>query len=75
MGPFRTERRLIRLNTSVSPRPPAGRAGGTLQPGRYIDYNWKQLTPLSNLYVEMLRRLGVSIDKFGDSTGGLPHLV
>jgi hypothetical protein len=53
----------------------AGRAGGSLKPGRYVDYNWKRLTPLSNLYVEMLRRLGVPVDQFGDSTGGLPHLV
>jgi hypothetical protein len=53
----------------------AGRAGGQLRPGRYIDYNWQRLTPLSNLYVEILKRLGADIDKFGDSTGGLPHLV
>jgi hypothetical protein len=52
----------------------AGKAGGTLKTGRYIDYNWKSHTPLSNLYVEMLRRMGIAADKFGDSTGGLPHL-
>jgi hypothetical protein len=53
----------------------AGRAGGTVKPGRHIDYNWKRLTPLSNLYVEMLQRLGVDVEKFGDSTGGLAHLA
>ena len=53
----------------------AGRAGGTIAPGRYIDYNWKKATPLSNLYVEMLTRMGIPTTKFGDSTGGLPHLA
>jgi hypothetical protein len=52
----------------------AGRAGGTIKTGRYIDYNWKSHTPLSNLYVEMLRRMGIAVDRFGDSTGGLAHL-
>jgi hypothetical protein len=53
----------------------AGRAGGTISPGRYVDYNWKKMTPLSNLYVEMLTRMGIPTTKFGDSTGGLAHLV
>jgi len=52
----------------------AGRAGGTIKPGRYIDYEWKKRTPLANLYVEMLKRLGVPTERFGDSTGGLPNL-
>lgn len=52
----------------------AGRAGGTLRPGRYLDYNWRRHTPLSNLYVEMLRRLDVLTSRFGDSNGGLPNL-
>jgi hypothetical protein len=43
--------------------------------GRYIDYNWKKMTPLSNLYVEMLNRSGVPTTRFGDSTGGLAHLA
>jgi hypothetical protein len=53
----------------------AGRAGGTLTPGRYIDYNWKRLTPLANLYVEMLQRMDITATRFGDSTGGLPSLA
>jgi hypothetical protein len=53
----------------------AGRAGGTLNPGRYVDYDWKKKTPLSNLYVEMLNRMGIPTARFGDSTGGLPHLA
>jgi len=53
----------------------AGGAGGTLKAGRHLDYGWKKLTPLSNLYVEMLHRLGVPAPRFGDSTGGLPNLA
>jgi len=53
----------------------AGRAGGTLQPGRCVDYNWKRQTPLANLYLEMLQRAGAPVKQFGDSTGGLPHLI
>jgi hypothetical protein len=53
----------------------AGRAGGSLKPGRSVDYDWKRRTPVCNLYVEMLRRLGLPAAKFGDSTGGLPHLA
>lgn len=52
----------------------AGRAGGTVKSGRHIDFNWKKLTPVANLYVEMLKRAGVPAEKFGDSTGGLPQL-
>jgi len=53
----------------------AGRGGGTISTGRYVDYNWKKLTPLSNLYVEMLTRMGIPTTKFGDSTGGLSNLT
>ena len=53
----------------------AGHGGGTLRTGRYVDYNWKRMTPLSNLYVEMLNRVGVKTQRFGDSTGGLPNLA
>lgn len=52
----------------------AGRGGGTLKPGRYLDFNWKRLTPLANLYVEMLQRMDIPVTRFGDSTGGLPLL-
>ncbi len=52
----------------------AGRGGGTLRTGRHVDFNWKRQTPLANLYVEMLHRMNLKVDKFGDSTGGLPSL-
>ncbi len=50
----------------------AGRAGGTLATGRHLVYPKK--TPLCNLYVGMLHRMGISVSRFGDSTGLLPGL-
>ncbi len=50
----------------------AGRAGGTLATGRHLVYEKK--TPLCNLYVGLLSRLGTPVPGFGDSTGELPGL-
>jgi len=50
----------------------AGGGAGTLQPGRHVVYDSK--TPLSNLYVSMLQRMGVDVDSFADSTGSLPGI-
>jgi hypothetical protein len=50
-----------------------GRGGGTIQPGRHIRYPRK--TPLTNLYLSMLDRMGgAPTDKLGDSTGRLEGL-
>jgi hypothetical protein len=49
----------------------AGKGGGTIKPGRHIRY---QAQPLNNLYLSMLDRMGVKIDRHGDSTGRLPKL-
>jgi hypothetical protein len=59
----------------------AGKAQGTLKTGRQIDYPLG--TPMANLYVEVLNRMGVKVDSFGDShtskqqrfDGRLPGLV
>lgn len=58
-----------------------GKAGGTLKTGRQISYQNK--TPVSNLYLEMLNRMGSKADSFGESktsknaayNGRLPGLV
>ncbi len=50
----------------------AGRGGGTITPGRHLHY--QRDTPLTNLYVGMLKRMGSSDDKFSDSTGELKDL-
>ncbi len=51
----------------------AGKAGGTLKTGRHVRY--PKDTPLCNLFLEMLDRVGVRQERFGDSTGRLPDLV
>jgi hypothetical protein len=59
----------------------AGRAGGTLAPGRHIAY--QPDTPVANLYVEILERLGDTRGEFGNSRtsakaaydGRLPELT
>ena len=43
----------------------AGRAGGTLKTGRQVTFETK--APVANLYVEMLNRVGVPTERFGDS--------
>lgn len=43
----------------------AGRAGGTLKPGRHIAY--QRDTPVANLYTEILDRLGDKRGEFGNS--------
>ncbi len=47
----------------------AGAGGGTLTPGRYVKFEGK---PMSNLYLSMADRLGVTgLPRFGDSTARL----
>lgn len=50
----------------------AGGGGGTIDPGRHIAYDKE--TPLCNLYISMLDRMGCDVDSFGDSTGPLAGL-
>ncbi len=49
-----------------------GGGAGTLKPGRHIQY--KQDTPLANLHLALLDRLGVRIEKIGDSNGECEQL-
>lgn len=50
----------------------AGRAGGTIKGGRHLRY--ADETPITNLYLSMLDRMGVPVENFGDSTGRLQGL-
>lgn len=50
----------------------AGGGKGSLRGGRRLRFEKK--TPLCNLYLSMLHRMGVKEDSFGDSTGVLPGL-
>jgi hypothetical protein len=49
-----------------------GGGAGTLHGGRHLRY--ANDTPLSNLYVAVLDKLGLPMDQFGDSTGTLDYL-
>jgi hypothetical protein len=51
----------------------AGKGGGTLAPGRHVRY--EKDTPMTNLYLSILGRMGVPVDRIGDSTGKLNDLA
>ena len=50
----------------------AGSGGGTLSPGRHIRYSDE--TPMNNLYLSLLDRVGVRPEAMGDGTGKLDRL-
>jgi hypothetical protein len=50
----------------------AGRGGNKFQTGRRIVY--RRETPMCNLFVTMMDRMGVPVDHFGDSNGALEGL-
>ena len=50
----------------------AGRGGGSILPGRHVRYSSE--TPMANLLVSMLERVGAPVRQFGDSTGALRGL-
>lgn len=50
----------------------AGKGGGSVKTGRHLVY--PQETPVANLWLAMLDRVGVHTDKLGDSTGVLEGL-
>jgi hypothetical protein len=51
----------------------AGRGGGTINPGRYLRYPTG--TPMANLWLSLMDRMGVHVVRHGDSTGRLAGLV
>ncbi len=46
--------------------------GGSLKPGRHVRYDKE--TPMTNLYLSLLDRMGVKADRVGDSTGKLERI-
>ena len=50
----------------------AGKGGGTLRQGRHIQY--QNPTPMTNLFLSVLDRVGVRAETLGDSTGRLQQL-
>jgi hypothetical protein len=51
----------------------AGKASGTIRTGRHVRFGRE--TPLNNLWLSMLDRLGSPVDVLGDSTGRLANLA
>ncbi len=51
----------------------AGGANGTIRGGRHLTYPEK--TPMNNLFLSMLDRIGAHVEELGDSTGRLEHLT
>jgi len=49
-------------------------AGGGFQHGRHLAFQPQSAPPLSNLYVGVLRRMGIEADRFGSSSGTLTGL-
>jgi hypothetical protein len=49
-------------------------AGGGFRHGHHLAFDPKGPPPLSNLYVSMLQRLGMTVDRFSSSTGALKGL-
>jgi hypothetical protein len=47
----------------------AGRGGGSIQTGRHLRF--PRNTPMTNLYLAMLERMGAGVERLGDSTGPL----
>ena len=50
----------------------AGRGGGAIQTGRHMRFDKE--TPMANLFVSMLERVGAPVQRLGDSTGPLQGL-
>jgi hypothetical protein len=50
----------------------AGRGGNFIKPGLRRVY--RRETPMTNLHVTMMDRMGVQVEHFGDSTGRLDGL-
>ncbi len=51
----------------------AGGGGGTLSSGRHLRY--PKNTPMANLFLSLLDRMGAPAERFGDSTGRLDRLT
>ena len=51
-----------------------GGGAGQLAGGRHLVYSDRDRTPLANLHVTLLDKLGVPVERMGDSTGPLANL-
>ena len=49
-------------------------AGGGFRHGQHLAFNQDDNYPLTNLYVSMLQRVGLNVDRFASSTGTMSGL-
>lgn len=49
----------------------AGGGGGSLRPGRHVRFS---KTPMTNLYLSLLDRSGITVERLGDSSGRLANI-
>jgi hypothetical protein len=61
-------------NTHDNTNLPVLLAGGGFQHGRHLAFRRDDNTPLCNLFLSMLQRMGVQTDAFGSSTGTISGL-
>ena len=61
---------------SLTPGPSLtpGSPGGGFRHGRHVAFDAQNNTPLANLFVTMLQRLGIETDRFASSSGGASQL-
>jgi hypothetical protein len=50
-----------------------GKGGGTINPGRHVVC--PSNTPICNLWISLMERMGVEVERFGDSTGKVTQLT
>ena len=51
-----------------------GRGGGQIKTGRVLDYREQPNRQMCRLYLSMMNKMGVHLDKFGDATEALPEV-
>jgi hypothetical protein len=61
-------------NTHVTTNLPTLFMGGGFRHGQHLAFDTERNTPLPNLFVSMLQRMGIDQDKFASSTGTMRGL-
>jgi len=61
-------------NTHVTTNLPTLLAGGGFRHGQHLAFDREYNYPLPNLFVSMLQRMGLPVDKFASSTGTMRGL-
>ena len=61
-------------NTHVTTNLPTVFAGGGFKHGQHIAFDTERNYPLPNLFVSMLQRMGLGVDKFASATGSMRGL-